>query len=564
MGRYKWSMWRTEESSTPSGDNLFVGIDEVTSDDADLAPGFLRVGQNIRIENAPGKTGGSPATRGGLALANSFNFISYAQIFGRGIYADSNGTRWMLIVVSTGVWAVSDGQAPKFIAMPTGFTIQSPCEPVEVYNVVILFFGPTVPPLYWNGQWGSPFTQLPNAATGYVTIPSAVTAEFASDRIIVPFGRDGIAVSKIGDYASYSNNFNNFNINQGEDDVLVRVKEWQRGNVLFFKGHNIYQAQNFSGDLSNMILNRIPGNVGLVGRKALVEVGADLFFMDYAGVYRIMQIFENTPEVKALPISNPLKNTIKDINWPYAGGIVAAARKDRVYFAIPLGSSTRNNAMIVYNIVRESWESVDTFPNTPSFGIDDILEMEYNGERRLFALDMLNGFVYVMENDSPVDYFTTTPGGGVPIYTWIKTRGYSGPAVRANYRHLKVVASTWNPKFSLKAYTSGMNEAYPLVSNNTRSNTTYYTFGKAPWAVGNINKDWNTPFRQDYHVDTSLPLYLGSGIIPDQKQEAEFNYSLRCPGRYAQLEVINIQGAFELRNVTFESWEDQRQDRGQA
>lgn len=554
MGRYKWSNWKTEDSGTPSGDQQFVGIDEKTKDPTDMQPGTYRAGWNVRVTN------GTLGTRGGLTFASGLNTVSFGTIYGRGYYVDpATGVSWLMVATNSGIWFVADGQNPKFVGLPTGVIFGGPVDLVTAYGVVVLFLGPTATPLYWDGVWTHKFGSLPGPVGGKVSIPDAVTGEFISDRVVVPYAVDTIAVSDVGSYYSYSLNFNNFNINQGEGDPLVRCMEWYRGSAIFFKTKSIYLAQNFSGDLTQMILNRVARGVGLCGRKAAVLVGNDFFFMSPGAVYRMNQIFENTPEVRALPLSEGIIETMKRVNWTYGAGIVAQSRNDRVYFAVPLDNSKRNNALLVWNIVREAWESIDTFPNTPTFGIDDIVEMTYTGARRLFVMDYVNGAIYLLEDESSVDLFGMS-NASTPIYTYILTRGYSGAAIRSNYRHLKLGLATWNPSYSINCDSSGVGAKQVLATNITKPRTKYYGFGIPDWVPSNVNNDWATRGRKDYSVNLPMALNL-NGVVLDQKQDFTDAYGLRVPGKYAQLEIVNTQGALELRDVVFESWETQRGDK---
>lgn len=554
MSRYRWSNWMEEESGTPNGDQTFIGIDEKTDDPSLMQPGYYRAAQNVRVVN------GNLGTRGGLTYAPAFNATSFGQIYGRGYYVDpATGTFWLMVGTKSGIWFVSDGNSPKFVNLPSGTVFTGPVDLVACYNIVLLFQGPGITPLYWDGTWTHNFGSLPGPVGGKISIPDAWTGEFISDRIVVPYNIDTIAISDIGSYYSYSDNFNDFNINQGEGDVLMRCMEWYRGSALFFKFKSIYLAQNFSGDLTTMILNRIARGVGLCGRRAAILVGNDFFFVSSGAVYRMNQIFEDTPEVRALPLSEPILQTIKRINWPYASGVVVQNRNDRVYFAVPLDASTRNNALLVWNIVRSAWESIDTFPNSPSLGIDDIVEMPYNGQRRLFAIDYMAGAIYLMEDESNIDILGPS-NASTQIYTYFLSRGYAGPSIRSNYRHLKIGLASWSPDYSVNVYSSGVNEKQVVATNVTKPNTVYYGFGVANWNPTNVNNDWGTRDRKDYSV--TLPVMLGTnGICLDQKQDYVEGFPIRVPGKYAQIELVNIQGGIELRDVLFESWENQRADK---
>lgn len=556
MSRYRFSNWKTEEIAEVLGDTAFSGLVQKTADPSQLTAGQLRVVENGRIVN------GVLGTRNGVVASVVFNPISFGQIYGRGLFADPNAVRWLLLAVAGGVWAVADGGPTNFIDLPAGTIINGPCELVTAFSVVLLFRGPDLPPLYWDGVFGDSFTTPPAPLDGTkVTIPNAITAEFVADRLIVPNLKDSINVSDIGDYTSFSLNYSGFQINQGEADSLVRVFPWMNQSVVFFKSKSIYLAQNVTGDLSSLTLTQVVDGIGLVGRKAVVMVGNEIFYVDRGGVNKISQIFENTPETRALPISDPIKPTMDNINWQYASGIVAAWRRERVYFAVPLGpQATRNNALLVWNIANEAWESIDTFVND-DFGIDDLELLEYNGDRRVVAMDFVAGQLVLLEEGSQDSFTLATPAD--PIQFRVVTRGYVGDSQRSTYRRLGISLATWNPNFSVNVSMDGVARKFSLASNVTKSNLVYYTFDKANWVPSNVNDDWDTPGRQDYSVNTSVPLSLNEGIVVDQMQETWERYLIDRPGKYCELEIINSQGRMEVRGIVFEGYETQRSDRTQ-
>jgi len=49
----------------------------------------------------------------------------------------------------------------------------------------------------------------------------------------------------------------------------------------------------------------------------------------------------------------------------------------------------------------------------------------------------------------------------------------------------------------------------------------------------------------------------------EREQEITKRYRVGMFGRYCQLRICNDQGAFGLRSVIFEGFEDQRQERSQ-
>src|SRR5215469_12531234 len=325
-----------DERLTLVGDNSFLGLDMKTPDPAAMKPGTYREAYNVRCEN------GSLVTRNGSLMPGSFNYVNYNRIFGVELFSNPDGLEWLAVAVKSGVWFVRDGETPRFV--PLADSLDYPVNFVQAFDKFILFRGADYSPLEWGGDWSIYWQAFPPPTSGRSTIPNADTGELYANRLIVPYGKDRIAVSDIGDYTMYDLFLNDFQINFGESDSLVRVFPWIKQTLLMFKNHSIYMVSNVYGDLTSTSMDVVSTDRGLVGMKAVVSVGNEVYFMDFTGVYQISQIFENSPQVQALPISDPIKPIINEINWNAAAGIRANARRERLYFAIPLKNAIRNNA----------------------------------------------------------------------------------------------------------------------------------------------------------------------------------------------------------------------------
>jgi hypothetical protein len=549
------SRWRvygqTETPQAQVGDNAFAGLDMQTPDPAQMQPGTYREGYNVRLENT------GLMTRRGTLYPGSYNYVQYNQIFGTGIFSDPNGLEWICVAVASGVWFARDGEAPRFIPMTS--VINYPVEFVQAFDKLFMFRGPDLTPLLWAGDWSIFWEEFPLPTGGRQTIPNAYTAEFVANRLVVPYGKDHIAVSDIGDYTEYDWVFDDFQINTGQSDQLIRVFPWIKNTVLCFKEHSTFAVSNVVGDLSATTLDQISNNIGLVGRHAVVQVGNDVFFMDTGGVYQISQIFETSPQVQALPLSNAIKPVIDSINWNASDGIWAQSRRERLYFAVPLKNATRNNALLVYNLVAGAWESIDIFAD-PDFRVDALVKAQYNTERRIFAIDEVRGLVILLEQGK-TDIMGNSATYEWPIETSVMTRGYLGQAQRTNFRRVEVDVATWNPDLNVEAYVDGTN-AKTLIAEDIADRTKYEVWGRADWNPVNLNDDHANDYREDYSV--MLPLRIGYyGVEIERKQEQ----SIRCPvnmfGRYCQLKIESSQGYLNLRTVVFEGFEDQRAERSQ-
>lgn len=535
-----------EEVLALAGDNIFLGLDMKTPDVSQLKPGYYAEAYNVRTEN------GGLQSRLGCTAPGTFNFISYGTIYGEGPYSDPNGLEWHVFGVSSGAWFVSDGVFPRFIQYD--FTCNYDVEFVQAFDVLYMFRGPDLPVLVWHGDWNVFWEELPAPTPPRATIPQADTAEYYANRLLVPYQKDRVAVSDILDYSEYDWTLNDFQVNTGQADALVRVFPWINSMVIPFKSHSIFKITNVYGDLSQTTLDQISSSRGLVGRRAVCDVGGDVMFMDWSGVYAISQQFVNTPSVQALPLSDSIKPIINGINWTFAAGIVCAARRERVYFAVPLRNASRNNSLLVYNLILNTWESIDTFDD-PDFRIDRLLRMTYNGERRLFAVDMLQGLILLLEQGK-TDIMGRTTAHERQIQSAVLSRGYVGPGFRNRFERMELASSTWNPSFTIEGYVDGSN-LKSLSKTETADRQTYEVWNKSQWNVENLNDDHAAEFRQDYSVQ--LPVMLGyNGVQIEREQETTYRYTVRMKGRYVQFRIQSSQGKLGIKSLSVESYEDQR------
>ena len=559
MARWQRPVWPNDQAISPTGDTAFVGMDLKTEDPAKLLTGWYQEGYNLRLEN------GGMASRKGVIAPGAYNAVSYGQIYGVGLFSDPDGLEWLVLAVANGVWFARDGETPKFLPMAT--VINYPVEFSQAFNILYLWRGANQTPLRWKGDWSVYWEELPNPSTGTppdstrYPVPNAVTAETFANRMLVPHDRDSVAVSDIGS-DSYQWAVNDFRINFGEADALVRVFPWVQETVLFFKQHSVFQLANVMGDLSQVILQKLPGQLGLCGLKAVTAVAGDILFLDTSGAYKIMQVFEGSPQASSLPISDQIKPLINSINWNAAAGIRTENRRERVYFAVPLMNATRNNVLLVYNLISASWESIDTFDD-PDIRIDDLIKTNYIGERRIFGIDRVKGLVLLLEQGR-TDLLGPSGDFEKQIQFGVLTRGYLGVGPRNAFPRVGFDVSTWNPSFTIDAFVDGSN-AKNLVTNRTKDRTIYELFGKAAWNPVNTGDDHGSARRRDYSVgfQTSQNGFMlgNNGIQVEREQEGTERYAVDLDGRYCQFRIQNSAGSIGVRSVILEDYEAQREPR---
>ena len=519
--------------------------------------GFL--GLNMKIERGLLKPGlcsglvnkrlmrGAAETRPGICTPVWANFVEFGTIYGSAVYSDPEDTEWLLLATGAGVWRLRYDRFPDLIPYPTGQTVSSPVDMVQAFSKVLLFRGPGKNTLEWNGELGSAWTAIvPTAGgTGVDTIPNAWTAELFGNRLLVPTGRDEVAVSDVLDYTHYDSIMAQFKINSGTDELLVRLFPRDQTSVLAFKDNSIFVLSNLYGDWSvNARLDQVNREIGCAARLSVATVGGDVFFLSTTGVYAVQSVIQQRLQTAAVAVSDPIEPLINRINWVAADKACAAVWGPYYLLAVPLDGSTVNNAVLRYNSVGGQWEGYDEADW--GFAVSRFHVTDYQGGKRLYAVDAVHGRVYLLDEGKA----DVVAGVTHQIEDLIETRGYSMdlPAESKAFVRARVSVATWNPCFSVEVVSDGIGEAVMLADSVTKDRGEYYNFGKPDYDTSNVNGDAEAPGRKDYSV---VPdgVYLGTGLRLDLKQEAVEPFTMRAHGRWVSVRIRNTQGQCDVRAV---------------
>lgn len=175
--------------------------------------------------------------------------------------------------------------------------------------------------------------------------------------------RDAIWVSNrlaFGD-GQWNGTTRSFRVGSGDGDPIMALRAMQGFTLAVLKANSIWivnadptqEPVNFS---TSADVQSLGFGVGCVGKRAAASVSNDLFFMAADGVRSVqrMQAAAGQWQLSA-PISQPVQQYIDRINPNVRSIICAAAFKEFVMFAIPLDSSTSNNAVLVFNTRLGRW-----------------------------------------------------------------------------------------------------------------------------------------------------------------------------------------------------------------
>ena len=315
----------------------------------------------------------------------------------------------------------------------TGSSINSPTQPVHACSVRVK------PPLSWAEGNGSvaviPQTSIPGNiqvtqsgadAAKDGSVPPADFAFYFQNRIVCKISNTELAV---GDILSEVLDFtlNNFIINQGGNDSIVGVLPWIENQFLVFMKRSIYIA---FVEPTTYIIGAAPGEnssitvvttqVGCLSRKSIASAGQFVFFLSAKGVHMITPQLDLKVIGNTLPLSEPIDDFFDNVNYAAAGKSVSSYYDNRFFMALPINGSTRPNAIIVYNVLNQNWECIDTYPN--GLYIDGYAICQYAQKRRQFILtnftgSTIYGGIFLTEEYSGGDQYAAPYG--TPVLPFI-------------------------------------------------------------------------------------------------------------------------------------------------
>lgn len=548
------------------GDRGFIGVD-ARRDPGQLEDGLVAWAENARFDK------GVAAPRRGIRKLNfgAQGYLDdspevihpYSDVVDAQTFQDPiSGGEWLIVATVDGIFRTRPGQRGVAVPMPAGEDVPEDARLVQTYNGMILFRGVDHDPLYLY-ELDVGFGVLPTPGVGKQVLPRATQGVYFGNRVFAVDARDSavyrdtVFVSDIGAVTSVLQGdavINQFKINQGSADRLRAVFKFNDTTLICGKDRSIYVVSNIYGDnatiATNARLDEVTSEYGCRAPDSFVQVGKDVWFLAHRrGIASIRQTETNALQGVDVPISRDLQPVIDRINWEHAGNAVAAAWGNRVYFAVPLDSSTVNDTVLVYDTVNQRWCGIDN--GDALVGVVSWVKFTYGGEVRLgyFSTD---GYLNLYE-DGNLDHVGSEDGDityeSVPFK--VHTRGYGGqlPGLK-EFSSVRVAVATWWPEYTLTARVDGARETRAVRTVTSDRERYSRPFDAAPYDTSNANDDFHTPYREDYSVDPGEDFDPGSnGITPDLHQETEVVAWIRSTGRWCQILLESQRGRCELRGV---------------
>jgi hypothetical protein len=297
---------------------------------------------------------------------------------------------------------------------------------------------------------------------GFTKMPAPPWGVYHQRRLIVPFqyttsgssGSETITARNIKDELLFSDIFdgdtydilqNDFKVTAGIADYLQTVHPFTEDAAIAFNRHSVHLITGLSGELTDLQIKEITREAGCAARKSVVSIGNQVFFLSDNGVYATE--FGDLYNLRGagLPLSAPVNSLIQRINSSYAYKAVAVYHDNRYWLAVPLDSSTVNNAILVYNLLNKGWESVDVVTQN-GWDVSNFIVSSGGGINKLFAVNAFGGIHIIDERVDDVDRMFLYPGVSEASYSvesYATSRQYTlGTADRKKFSSFEIHAES--------------------------------------------------------------------------------------------------------------------------
>lgn len=269
---------------------------------------------------------------------------------------------------------------------------------------------------------GRGFTHMPAPAWGVyhqrrLIVPFAytTTGSSGSETVTARNVTDELIFSDVLDSNTYDILQNQFRVTGGIADYLQTIHPFTNDAAIGFNRSSLHLITGLSGPLDDMEIQTITNEAGLVARKSVVTIGNSVFFLSDNGVYAAN--FGDLYNLRGagLPLSDPINPIIQRITAAYAYRAVGIFHDNRYYLAVPIDGSSLNNAILVYNVLNEGWESLDVIEQE-GWDISNLVVGSPLGINQLFAVNRFGG-VHIIDNRvDDVDNIYLRPGAAEVSY----------------------------------------------------------------------------------------------------------------------------------------------------
>jgi hypothetical protein len=290
------------------------------------------------------------------------------------------------------------------------------------------------PPLYWTGtgSFVRAAAGVPDEGVTYKKMRSVGWASYIQNRLIIPDGRDQVAISDYLDADLYDPFWQSFRTGAGGGDFVIAVHPWVEGSALVFCRKSIWLAtlaqfpstngSDFAIDTAVAKLELVTDEIGCSARNSIVTAGRFVFFLSDAGVYRLDTQLDLKLRGDTKPLSDPVADLFERIDQSKVQRAFGIWHNNRYILAVPTLDSPddSNDLVVTWSALNDQWESRDIY----GIGVDNLIVGTYSNVRRIFNVRRTGKLYLLDEKDNGTDDEPSGSNVGQVVGT-IKTRRYN-------------------------------------------------------------------------------------------------------------------------------------------
>jgi len=462
---------------------------------------------NITLTVANGKVTGYTIVNGGTGYSPSLATITITVPTTDGLTA--------LTIVNQGAGYITAPTLTLTAGAGTNASATAAIEDGKVTSVTIVNPGANYTAITVAASNPSTLKEITsNTVTGTIkkssasgaNVPAGREGLYFQNRLLLLYGPDYLAVSDVLDPLHYSPILNEFKLNTGANDAVVALYPFNTTTLIVFKERSILAVENLYGDLSTTRLTEVTREFGCISQASIASTGSDIVFLSQRGVISLKQTEFGISQSVVLPLSDPIQDVIEEIdqaNWRKSCG---AYYNNRYILSVPVeGGDGTNQRTFVYNFLNQAWEG---------YWEGSLLVPRYYTRLIVAGTDTLcwadeSGFIHNFDYQALQD--RNRVGTIQQIATTVYFRGHTGDknpysaSLATNngvdhkqWTNVQFELTSWNPTYSITANFDGVNESYPIATNETKSRTAYYIYGSGTYVTNNSGNNFLDPYREDY------------------------------------------------------------------
>jgi len=231
---------------------------------------------------------------------------------------------------------------------------------------------------------------------------------------------------------------NSIVVNADDGDEITAIVPYYQNRIIVFKKRRIFQV-TIPPDMvsaADWTVQLISNNVGCIAEASAVQVNSDIFFLGDDGIRSLVRSMADDFTSIGLPLSEPVKDVIQEINIAKINICQGAFYDNRYYLAYPTGANDFNDSVLVYNTIlkcfegRWSWKAMGfAIANFQDQGLRLMLKSTtgevttyggYKAPSATTATDYIDYGVYTVSTGTT----TTTSTGTYNYESIVRTRDY--------------------------------------------------------------------------------------------------------------------------------------------